>query len=335
MKPELRLLALTALCIAAFTSCGKSNPAGPAHATAGTNGVLLKVKWPLGARYVFRMDLDQHSTSRIPGMPQPVQQDVTQALTYALSAVKEAPGGGRELEIEFLASEMEVKMGTQVMISFDSKESPKNDDQNPLIAPYRKMIGSKLRLEVDGEGKVERVLGVQEWTDNLNKDAGPAKGMIAQQFNEAYFRQMADFGRGLPTQPVEPRQTWPFSMEVPLGPMGKLKVDSRITFTGWEDRERHRCAVLKTTASLKGTPSREAAPAPGPMGKLSFKDGKSSGTAYFDPEFGAPIESMAEQSLRLTGEAPAPPGAKGPIEFTSDVAQTVTVKLVDAGKVSR
>jgi hypothetical protein len=333
MKPELRLLALTAVCLAAFTSCGKSDQAGPANSAAGTNGVLLKVKWPLGARYVFRMDLDQHSASRIPGMPQPIKQDAIMALTYALSAVKETPGGGRELEVEFLASELEVKTGTQVVLSFDSKESSKNDDQNPIIAPYRKMIGSTLRMEVDAEGKVERVLGVQEWIDNLSKDAGPAKGMIAQQFNEAYFRQMADFGRGMPRQPVQPRQMWPFSMEMSLGPMGKLKVDSKITFTGWEEREQHRCAVLKTTASLKGTPSRDTDAVMGPMGKMSFNDGKASGTSYFDPELGAVIESISEQSLHLKGQAPTPPGGKSPMDFASDISQTVTLKLVEAGKV--
>ena len=94
MRHPLVTLVLAALLAGFLAACKKSEPA------AGSNskeGVLLKVKWPVGARYVFRMDLDQHSTNRFPQMPQGMQQDVTMAMTYALSVVKETAAGGRDL----------------------------------------------------------------------------------------------------------------------------------------------------------------------------------------------------------------------------------------------
>ena len=89
----------------ATTSSSAKSPAG------AEKGVLLKIKWPVGNRYVYRMDMDQHVTNRVPQMPKPMQQDVTMAMTYALSVTKELPQDGREVEMEFLANEMEVKMG--------------------------------------------------------------------------------------------------------------------------------------------------------------------------------------------------------------------------------
>ena len=41
------------------------------------------------------MDLEQHSVIKIPQMPKPMQQDVTMAMTYALSVVKDAKGPDR------------------------------------------------------------------------------------------------------------------------------------------------------------------------------------------------------------------------------------------------
>ena len=328
MSHPLVTLALAALLAGFLAACRKSEPASGPNSK---EGVLLKVKWPVGARYVYRMDLDQHSTNKIPQMPQGIQQDVTMAMTYALSVVKETAGGGRELEMEFLANEMEVKMGPQVMISFDSKENSSNDAKNPLVAPFRKMIGSKLRMQVDADGKVEQVIGLQEWTDRLSAEAGPAKGMIAQQFSEGYFRQIADFGRGYLNRPVQPSETWPFKMEMPLGPMGKLKVDSKLTFKGWEEREQRKCVVIKSTGSLEGSPSPGAEA--GPMGKMSIKDGKLSGTAWFDPELGALVETVADQALNVTGELPGPPGGRGSASFTSAIGQKVNLKLVELGKV--
>ena len=328
MKHQLVTLVLAASLAGFLAACRKSEPAAGSDSK---EGVLLKVKWPVGARYVYRMDLDQHSTTKFPQMPQGMKQDVTMAMTYALSVVKETADGGRDLEMEFLANEMEVKMGPQVVMSFDSKENSSNDAQNPLLAPYRKMIGSKLHIQVGADGKVEQIVGLQEWIDRLSADAGPAQGMFAQQFNEGYFRQIADFGRGFPDRPVQPSETWPFKMEMPLGPMGKLKVDSKVTFKGWEDREHHQCVVIKSTSSLQGSPS--AGAAAGPMGKMSIKDGKINGTGWFDPELGALIETVADQALQVKGEMPGPPGGKGSAGFTSDVGQKVSLKLVELGKV--
>lgn len=346
MKNKLFLFGAALLLSAAFNACQKSEPASPAskpkseasapqseaNAPAASSvsgsekGVSLKVKWPTGNRYVYRMDLDQVSTNKIPGMPKPMIQGVTMAMTYAVSAVKDTPGGGRELEIEFLGNEMEIKMGEQVFISFDSKETAKGDAQNPFVAPYRKMIGSKLRMQVNADGKLDKIVGLKEWTDKVTEGVpDPGKGMVAQQFNEGYFRQIADYGRGLPSKPVQEGESWPYKDEMPLGPMGKLAVDSKITFKGWEDHENRKTVALTSTGTMKGSPGTEA----GPMGKMTIEKGTMTGTTWFDPELGALVETSADQVMQIKSEMPGAPGGGG---FTSEVGQKVSIKLVEVGK---
>ena len=335
MRNKFLSLALACLLGLALTACKdksqtatESKPSANASAAGSGTGTDLKVKWPVGSRYVYRMDLDQQSTNKFPQMPQPMIQNVTMAMTYAISAIKEAGKDGRELEMEFVANEMEVKMGEQVFMSFDSKESAKSDTQNPFTGPYRKMIGTKLRIQVDADGKLDEIIDLQEWIDKVT--AGVAereKGIFSQQFNEGYFRQIVDYGRALPPKPVQEGESWPFKMELSLGTMGKLAIDSKIKFKGWEDREKHKCVALTSVGTMKGTPGTEA----GPMGKMSIEKGTATGTSWFDPELGAMIEVSADQTMKIKGEIPGAPG--GGAGYTSDIGQKVTIKLVEAGKV--
>jgi hypothetical protein len=339
MKTKLTPILAAGLLMALVGGCKKaeqsqsSAPGGgaPTSASGAKGAVLLKAKWPVGNRYVYRMDLDQHSTNRIPQMPKPVQQDVTMAMTYALSVTKATPDDGREVEFEFLANEMEVKMGDQVLLSFDSKE--KGDGQNPMMAPYRKMIGSKLQMVLGPDGKVKEVVNLDDWLANIQGDAGgPAGQMLTQQFNEGFFRQLADFGHGLSTNAVAVGQSWPFKVEFASGAMGKLSVDATIAFKGWEEREAHHCAILDSRGTLKSTPGNQV----GPMGKMSIDQGKILGRSWFDPELGAMVDATSDQSFRVKGELPAGaapnPAASG---FTSEIGQKVTVKLVEMGKMRK
>jgi hypothetical protein len=308
-------------------------PSAPKPSAGPTKDVVMRIKWPMGSRFVYRIDLDQRSTNKIPQMPKPIEQDMTMAMTYATTVVKETANGGHELEMEFLANEIEMKMGGQTMMSFDSKEPGQNDVQNPMVAPFRKMVGSKVRLQVDAEGKLDKVLNLDEWSQSLAGDQGPGRGMLGQQFNEAFFRQIIDSGRGLPSKPVNVGESWPFAMDVPAGPMGKIDLQAKITFQDWADRDQHHCAVLKTDGTIKGA----AAPGPEPgamMGaKLTVESGTITGTSWFDPELGALVDSESVQLMHIKGDLPPPPGGKqAGGNFTVDLSQKVTLKLVELTK---
>jgi hypothetical protein len=327
MRNQLITWCLAVTLIGLLSGCKKSEqPAG------SNKGALLKIKWPAGNRYVYRMDLDQHTTTKIPQMPKPIQQHLTMALTYALSVLKETPEGGRELEMEFLATEMEINTVGQNAIKFNSKDTPTNEAPNPMSEPFRNMIGSKVRLEVNAEGRVTNVIGLEDWAKNIASD-DPSAQMMTQQFNEGFFRQIADFGRGLSTKPVEIGNTWQTKLEVPAGGLGKIDVDVKTTLKGFVSHDQPHCAVLDTKGTLKGTPGTESGPA-GNRPKMLLDRGQVTGTSWFDPELGVLIESTADQTMAVKGQLP---GQRGALPFSSsgftvDLNQKVSLKLTELGK---
>ena len=111
--------------------------------------------------------------------------------------------------------------------------------------------------------------------------------------------------------------------------MGKIAVDAKVTLKGWEEREQHKCAILDSRGTLKGTPGQEV----GPMGKMVIDQGKVSGRSWFDPELGARVDSESDQTIRVKGEMPGQAGGnRAAAGFTSDISQKITVKLVELAK---
>ena len=112
--------------------------------------------------------------------------------------------------------------------------------------------------------------------------------------------------------------------------MGKITVDAKVTLKGWENREQRQCAILDSRGTLKGTPGKEV----GPMGKMVIDQGKVTGRSWFDPDLGAMVDSVSDQTIRIKGELPGQAGGnRAAAGFTSDIGQKVTVKLVELAKV--
>jgi hypothetical protein len=315
--------------------CSKSKPPEAAGVSAPTTTVqssavapadetLLAVKWVLGERLTYRMDMQQRGTIKIAQMPKPMEQELEMSLTYSLSVVKELAGGGREVELEFLAQEMDLKMGGQAVVSYDSKDS--GGAKNPMTAALRKVIGSKLRLEYGADGTLAKLIKLDEWRSAMTGDDPGMKMMLDQTFHEGSIRQMVDLGLGLPGKAVAVGASWPVSLEMPAGPIGTLKLEFQSTLRGYEDREKSRCATI----DQKGKLSNGAAGEPGPMGPMSLEQGTMDGTSWLDPVRGRLVESKGNQTMKLRG---GPPG--GEPGFTSDVQQTGTIKLVDVGSTKK
>ncbi len=294
------------------------------------SGVLLKVKWPAGNRYVYRLEMDQHTSTKMPQMPKPVEQHVVMGMTYALSVLKEQPDGGRELEMEFQSIELEIT-GAGQNLHFNSKDAPStNDVPNPAMEPFRNIIGAKVQLELNAAGNVDKVIGLEDFSKLLaSEEGGQGAQMMTQMFNEGFFRQMADFGHGMPAKPVAVGESWPFKMEMPVGGSGKIVVEAKTKLTGWQDYDQRHCTVLDAKGTLKGT----IGPGVGPMGKMTLDHGQVTSTSWFDPELGAMIASTSDQSMRIKGDMP---GQRNVIPFVSgltvDLTQKISLKLAELGK---
>lgn len=305
----------------------------PAPADAPSpNPVVIAVKWLEGSRYVYRMDIEQHSTNQFPNTPEPAVEEIVTGLSYALTPSSLASNGSLELEVELLAFETEIRIGTNVVVKFDSTRPAVEDGKLPPIPqPYRNVVGSKVRLRNGPGGKVDEVLGYDEWVRTVAGDpTGTARQMLVQQFNPGFFRQLADFARGLPDRPVAPGDRWPHHIQIPAGELGTLTAESGVEFKEWMAREHVKFAVIEARGTLS---SRSEGGANGKP-SMRIERGTVEGRSWFDPELGAMVESCVEQSMRIRGATPvqASEGQAAAAEFVSDIGQKVTVKLIEIRK---
>jgi hypothetical protein len=211
-------------------------------------------------------------------------------------------------------------------MSFDSAVPSKKEADPNQTSPFHKIPGSTLRLGLTAEGTVREVIGHSAWLATVvGKEPGPEGELISQQFSESFVQQLADFGRAFPPGLVAVGQSWPYRTEVRAGALGKIVADTTVSLARWEDHEQHRFAVLESKGTLKGVPDPDT---PGDA-LLSLEEGSVSGRSWFDPELGALVESVVEQTMRLSGEAAAPPGViSSGATFITEIGQRVTVKLV-------
>ena len=313
-------------------------PKAAAAAAQSADPVELKVKWPVGNRYTQRLTVNSSSETTVAQSPKPIGQNVKMEQEYTLEATKEREKGGKEVELIVRSTEMEVTSGGKVVMSVDTQgEASGSEADNPLIASYRQLIGTRIRYLLDQSNRVQKVEGLKEFVDKAAARApAQAKGMIRSMFSDDYFKQIVDYARSLPPKPVKPGDTWPVVTDVSMGPMGIIKADFSYTYKGMEEREKRSCALMDFT----GTLTLKAPPANGAtMGTtVNIESGTMTGKAWFDPELGSMVEMDMDQTLlmKVNYTLPArrfPTNApqQGPIQQTASTQtkQKVNIKLVD------
>ena len=120
---------------------------------------------------------------------------------------------------------------------------------------------------------------------------------IKNMFNKGTLQQMIGASQYLPSQPVQPGDTWPIQANVEMGEMGSLTGSNNITLAQWEKHGPRLCARLEFDRDV-----REGKPAenPNPMGmSMAIQDGTTL-PAYpgFDPELGTVIDADVHQDLQ-------------------------------------
>ncbi len=274
-------------------AANQSSPASADSAQAG-EPVEMKVKWNVGKRYVQRMESTQATEMTLPGSPQPMKQETKQTQDVSLSVLKERDGGGRELEMEILGMALVSRAGGRDLLSFDSKKDASDDAGNPAAPMLRKLVGARIKFLTDAGGEIESVEGLKEIFDRVTEGhSAMEQEMIKGMFSEDNFKEMYSAAQGLPDKPVKIGDTWPLKLEVSMGPLGTVILNSQYTFKGWEQHNNHKCAVLQFTGTLS------AASDPGSASGMTIDNGKTSGKTWFDPALGMVIDTTAKQGMTI------------------------------------
>lgn len=327
MKKNL-ILTTAALALSLFwVGCHKSGKlANPSGFTKTDGPVELKLKWPQGERIVQDMDMKQSMEFTIPGQPAPMQQVGTMGQEYGLKVLQETPGGGHEVEMDFLSAQVGSRMGTKVLVDYDSGKKPAAGKADPTAELFGKIIGSKIRFFLNASNEVDRIEGLDELNSRLSAGAAPEQlAFLKDMYSEGSLKQMMSQYRFLPTKPVQPGDSWPVQFEIPRDRIGTLLVDFTFTFQNWELHGARTCARMEFQGTIKSKPGAEATPASGMS--ISNLEGTTSGITWFDPELGITIDTSITQDLGMVINVPSKQAPGGMLSLTNQMNQVITIKL--------
>ena len=307
MNKNLVLIGATLALSLTLLGCNKSGKLGESSTfRIPTGPVELKLKWPQGERIVQDMVVTQTSEISIPGQPAPTKQDTTMGIEYGLTVLQATPDGGREVEMEFLSARMKTTTAGRTTLDYDSTKKSTAGKPNPLDGIYGKIVGSKIRFFLDATNGVERIEGVDDMMSRLQAGATPADlAPLKSIYTEGYFKHLMPANQHMPPKAVQPGDTWPVPIEVPVGMMGNLVMNYDYTFKSWEMHGKRNCARLEFSGTIKSTPDTNASPT-----GMSFNilGGNSSGISWFDPEIGTTIDTTLNQDITMLMRLPMNPG---------------------------
>jgi hypothetical protein len=233
--------------------------------------------------------------------------------------------------MDFLTARMGMTMGEKSMVDYDSTKKAGPDKPDPMADVFSKIVGSKVHYFLDASNGVDRVEGIDDLLNRLSAGAkaeqvAPLKGM----FNEGYFKQMMSANQFLPTNAVQPGDTWPVQLEVPLGALGTMIMNYDFTFERWEMHGKRECARVEFQGTIQSKPGSGANPSGMSM---SVQDGATTGIFWFDPDLGITIDTTMNQNLTVVMQLPQSQqgktgaGAKKQ-SITSQMNQAISIKLV-------
>ncbi len=283
--------------------------------------VELKLKWPpVGERVVLDVNVKRNGEYLYPGQPDRQQEDLTLEKKYGLTVLQATPGGGHEVELEFLSIRDQIALGGNTMLDYDSTQKSPASRTNSLTDLYGKVVGSKIRYFLNASNEVERMEGADELEKRLSSGASADASAFSRiQFSEGYLKQLMSGLNGyLPPKPVQPGDTWPFQMEIAMGPLGTVGLDYTVTFQSWEQHWKRNCARLEFQSTVKTKPDPDSNPAGTSASSL---EGTISGVAWFDPELGMVIETAANSDMKMVinnmpTNSSGNPGVSGPAPGT-------------------
>jgi tRNA A-37 threonylcarbamoyl transferase component Bud32 len=294
-------------------------PDQPSTLTPPAGLVELKWKWPpVGERVVLDVEIKRNGEYLTPGQSDPLKEYKTVEKKLGLTVLKTTPGGGQEVELEFLSIRDRITLGDKTMLDYDSTQKSSAPGPNSLTDIYGKVVGSKIRYFLNASNEVERMEGVDELEKRLSSGASADAAFSKIQFSEGNLKQMmSGLYRDLPSKAVQPGDTWSYQMGMAMNPIGTVNMNYTVTFQNWEQHWKRNCARLEIQSTVKTKPDTNSNPA---GTSVSSFEGTISGVAWFDPELGMIIETAGNTDMKMVINRPinpgGNPGASGPTPGT-------------------
>jgi hypothetical protein len=253
----------------------------------------MRINWDNGKAYAMNVAMDQTTTTRVPGLAQPVPQSIKLTQNLDVSTLKQLDNGGHQLELKFQSQSMDISQGGLDILKFDSAESP-NGDTNMFAPVLRAMIGERIQFFTDAAGKVERMEGIDELKSRISAISDPqGQALLNQMFSEDTLEQYGSFAEAVPGRTVAVGESWRLKKDITT-PIGILALDMNYTLKNWEQHGDTKCAHV----AADGTLSTKSVSAASGM-QVDITKGTITGEFWYDPALGMIVESDNNQNLAL------------------------------------
>jgi hypothetical protein len=294
----------------------------------------LRPKWNVGKRYVFRIESISEGEARVPNRRDPVKTNSTLTEDLAISVLGERPGGGYEIQFEYVNMKMNVDAEDK-KLTYDSSSGASVDPNNPLAPMIQATLGLKLKVFLDAEGKVDKVEGLeslQQYMDKtLAKTAPEIGNTLKGMFSEDSMKSMFKNFEPLTDKPIKVGETWTSTQELSLPFLGKTLLNNYYTFKEWDKRTDQRLAFVQFSGNMDSQ-SKKGADA-GLM-NISLENAFFTGKSWYNPEIGIAVETQIDQDMTFIIKTKVPVRGKTQEQaITSKMKNRVSVKLVDIGPV--
>ena len=299
--------------------------------------VELKQRWVANKQYFFSAQTSQQSTFSMG--PQKMVQNTAMTMEMNVAVRPLEDGKRKRLAITYDRVAMEMSMNGQKM-GYDSAQPDASTDPGGLGKTLGLMIGKELKFLTNEKDEMTEAENLDEFVKQLTAGGGPAAQDMSKMFSRDGFQQMMKQGslQAFPGHPVAAGESWPFTNQINMPPIGSVTVKGTYTFKGMVDRGGVSCAEIATEATIAmdmngegkaagGEPEAKVPAAVAAMG-MKLIEGTLKGTIWFDPQLGAARDSELVQEITMDMKNPADAGEVISIPLKQTIKTTLT-KVAD------
>jgi hypothetical protein len=282
----------------------------PPVAARGDESVQVRYIWNKGQ--VLRYRTTATSESKDPAGPPATPQRFETAQVWRLEVQSVDAVGAAVIRVTAESVRVETGRPDGAVQVFDStRPRVGGAETDPLLAVHGRLVGMSLTMEMEADGRVRRVSGMDEAlgrrTDpksatKLDGEVNDALDAVRPAFNDKAMAEMLQSGFALvPDRPVRLGETWPADRDVEIPLMGRMLVRGTTELDGIELRSTGRVAHLVTRGSFKLDQSAAAAPAV-PGVKMVIGDATVHARTSFDLNRGRLMQSVYESTVPMETE---------------------------------
>lgn len=144
--------------------------------------IRLEMKPKVGESYNLAIKTKQEIKQKVMGMAQNTTQNID---IYFKQTVKDVSADGiATIEATYDRVVYEMNNAMLGTIAFDSKNESGED--NPLTAAFKGMVGAKLTMKMDKQGKVQGLTGFEAMMENMLKEVGDIGGDAVEKLKSSY-----------------------------------------------------------------------------------------------------------------------------------------------------